>query len=142
MGLLSYSASSSLRKIQSMAFGSFYTWVFHVRKDGLRVSQCSISHSIISTFLDVIVSLLSFRCDCPAYKHRNEVATDVKLIYSAATETEAEFHLELFAEKWDQQYASISKLWRTHWGHVTPLFAFPEGIRKVIYLAMHNIAKK
>jgi putative transposase len=110
-----------------------------------------------------------------SYKHRKEVATDLKLIYSAATETEAEFYLELFAEKWDQQYASISKLWKTHWSHVIPLFAFPADIRKVIYttnaiesvnmslrkvtrnhrifasdesvykvvyLAMHNIAKK
>jgi len=30
-------------------------------------------------------------------------------IYSAATESDAEFNLELFAEKWDKQYPSISK---------------------------------
>lgn len=68
-----------------------------------------------------------------SFKHRKEVAADLKLIYSAATENEAQVYVELFAEKWDQQYASISKLWRTHWSHVTPLFAFPEDIRKVIY---------
>jgi putative transposase len=61
------------------------------------------------------------------------VATDLKAIYSAATETEAEFNLELFAEKWDALYASISKSWRAHWSRVIPLFAFPEDIRKVIY---------
>src|SRR5205085_10824534 len=27
----------------------------------------------------------------------------------------------------------MSKLWRTHWSRVIPLFAFPEDIRKVIY---------
>jgi putative transposase len=68
-----------------------------------------------------------------SYKHRKEVATDLKLIYSAATEPEAQVYLDLFAEKWDQQYRSISKLWRAHWSHVIPLFAFPEDIRKVIY---------
>lgn len=68
-----------------------------------------------------------------SYKHRKEIAADLKLIYGAATETEAEFNLELFAEKWDQQYRSISRLWRAHWSHVIPLFAFPEEIRKVIY---------
>jgi hypothetical protein len=31
-----------------------------------------------------------------------------KAIYAAATESEAEFNLELFAEKWDKQYPSIS----------------------------------
>ncbi len=68
-----------------------------------------------------------------SYKHMKEVATDLKAIYSASTETEAEFNLELFAEKWDAFYPSISKSWRTHWARVIPLFAFPEDIRKVIY---------
>jgi len=68
-----------------------------------------------------------------AYNHRKAVATDLKAIYSASTEAEAEFHLELFAEKWDQQYPTISKSWRAQWARVIPLFAFPEDIRKVIY---------
>jgi putative transposase len=44
-----------------------------------------------------------------------------------------EFNLELFAEKWDALYPSISKSWGAHWARVIPLFAFPEDIRKVIY---------
>jgi putative transposase len=66
-------------------------------------------------------------------KHRKEVAADLKLVYGAATEAEAQVYLDLFAEKWDRLYSSISKLWRTHWSRVIPLFAFPEDIRKVIY---------
>jgi putative transposase len=68
-----------------------------------------------------------------SYKQRKAVATDLKAIYSAATEAEAEFNLELFAEKWDQQYPTISKSWRAQWVRVIPLFAFPGDIRKVIY---------
>ena len=68
-----------------------------------------------------------------SYKHRKAVATDLKAIYSAATESEAEFNLELFAEKWDQQYPTISKSWRAQWARVIPLIAFSEDIRKVIY---------
>jgi putative transposase len=68
-----------------------------------------------------------------SYKHRKAVAADLKAIYSAATEAEAEFNLELFAEKWDQQYPTISKSWRAQWARVIPLFAFSEDIRKVIY---------
>ena len=67
------------------------------------------------------------------YKQRAEVTKDLKAIYSAATEAEAEFQLELFAEKWDKQYPAISKSWRAHWTRVIPLFAFPEEIRRVIY---------
>jgi putative transposase len=68
-----------------------------------------------------------------SHKHMKEVATDLKAIYSASTEAEAEFNLELFAEKWDALYPTISKSWRAHWARVIPLFAFPEDIRKVIY---------
>jgi putative transposase len=68
-----------------------------------------------------------------SYKHMKEVATDLKSIYSASTETDAELQLELFAEKWDTRYPSISKTWRAHWARVIPLFAFPADIRKVIY---------
>ena len=64
-----------------------------------------------------------------SYKHRKEGAADLKLIYSAATEAEAQIYLDLFAEKWDRSYSSISKLWRTHWSRLIPLFAFPEDIR-------------
>jgi transposase-like protein len=66
-------------------------------------------------------------------KHMKAVATDLKAIYSASTEAEAEFNLELFAEKWDALYPSISQSWRAHWTRVIPLFAFPEDIRKVSY---------
>ncbi|HYT34417.1 MAG TPA: transposase [Ktedonobacteraceae bacterium] len=45
-----------------------------------------------------------------SYKHRKEVAADLKLIYGAATEAEAEVYLDLFTEKWNRQYPSISKL--------------------------------
>ena len=68
-----------------------------------------------------------------ATTHRKEVAADLKLIYSAPTEAEAEVYLDLCAEKWDRHYPPISRLWRTHWSHVIPLFAFPADIRRVIY---------
>ena len=42
------------------------------------------------------------------WQQRKQVCADFKAIYAAATESEAEFNLELFAEKWDKQYPSIS----------------------------------
>ena len=64
---------------------------------------------------------------------RKQVCADLKTIYSRATEWEAEFNLELFAQKWEQQYPSISKSWRSHWVNLIPFFAFPPEIRRVIY---------
>jgi putative transposase len=64
-----------------------------------------------------------------SYKHRKEVEASLKLIYSASTEAEAQIYLELFAEKWDRVYPTMSKMWRAHWSRVIPLFAFPADIR-------------
>jgi hypothetical protein len=73
------------------------------------------------------------------YKQRAEVAKDLKTIYAVATEAEAEFNLELFTEKWDQQYPAISKAWRVHWARIIPLFSYPEEIRKVIQVIWNTL---
>jgi transposase-like protein len=67
------------------------------------------------------------------WKDRKEVCGDLKKIYTAATEQEAEMSLEAFGKKWDSKYPTISRLWRNHWQYVIPFFDYPEDIRKVIY---------
>ena len=49
------------------------------------------------------------------WKERKAVAADLKLIYRAATEAEAEQALSDFEVKWDRKYPSISRSWRTNW---------------------------
>jgi putative transposase len=68
-----------------------------------------------------------------SYKDRKAVAADLRLIYTAHTEAEAEQNLVAFAEKWDKQYPTISKSWLHHWHRIIPFFAFPQEIRKAIY---------
>lgn len=68
-----------------------------------------------------------------SYKHYKEICADLKLIYTAVNEAEAELNLELFAEKWDTLYPMISKSWRNHWAKIIPFLAFPQDIRRVIY---------
>ena len=41
--------------------------------------------------------------------------------------------LDDFAGRWDNHYPTISQQWRKKWDHVSPFFAFPQEIRKVIY---------
>lgn len=67
------------------------------------------------------------------WKKRKEVAADLKKIYSAKIIEEAELALTSFAEKWDQEFPSISKSWINRWENITPFFEFPDEIRKVIY---------
>lgn len=67
------------------------------------------------------------------YKNKKEVAKDLKAIYGAKTLEEAELGLSYFKGKWDETYPSISKSWENKWVHLTPFFAYPPEIRKVIY---------
>jgi putative transposase len=68
-----------------------------------------------------------------SWKQRKAVAADLQLIYRASTTDDAYFKLEAFAEKWDGAYPTISQMWRRNWEYLTPFFAYPADIRKVIY---------
>src|SRR5437763_2055981 len=80
-----------------------------------------------------IVHLVRHSLNYVAWKQRKEVAADLKLIYTSATEMEAEQRLNEFAAKWDEKFPLIAKSWRTNWPRVIPFFAHPPEIRKIIY---------
>lgn len=63
----------------------------------------------------------------------SEVAADLRLIYAAPTEAEAERQLTAFEVKWDDSFAPIGQSWRRNWSRLTPFFDYPSDIRKVIY---------
>src|SRR6266404_93385 len=67
------------------------------------------------------------------WKERKAVAADLKLIYRAATESQAEQALSDFELKWDRQYPSISKSWRRHWPELVTFLRYPQEIRKALY---------
>jgi transposase-like protein len=58
---------------------------------------------------------------------------DLRIIYTAADEAAAQTALEGFAERWEQRYPAIVKLWRSHWVEFVPFLAFPAEVRRVIY---------
>ena len=41
--------------------------------------------------------------------------------------------LDTFAKKWDGVCPMVSQTWRRNWDRITPFFAYPAEIRKVIY---------
>lgn len=68
-----------------------------------------------------------------SWKDRKSLVADLKAVYQAATEENALTHLEEFADKWDAKYPTISKSWRTNWQRLSPFFAYPAEIRRIIY---------
>ena len=70
-----------------------------------------------------------------SYKDRKALAADLKKIYTSITSDEAERELEVFAAKWDSKYGAISAQWRRNWPNITPVFDYPDEIRRIIYTA-------
>jgi putative transposase len=82
-----------------------------------------------------------------SWKDRKAVTGDLKTIYQAATEEQAQANLENFAQKWDGRYPTISRSWRANWQRIIPFFAYPEEIRRIIYTtnaieSLNNTLKK
>jgi len=80
-----------------------------------------------------IVHLLRASLNYVSWKQRKQVAADLKPVYRASTAEEAQLRLEEFAVKWDRPYPTIAQMWRRNWERVTPFFAYPAEIRKVVY---------
>jgi putative transposase len=80
-----------------------------------------------------LVHLMRFSLAYVSFKDRKSVASDLKVIYRAATAEEAGQHLDEFAAKWDARYPSIAKSWRANWARVIPMFGFPDDIRWAVY---------
>jgi putative transposase len=80
-----------------------------------------------------LVHLMRFSLCYVSFKDRKAVAADLKAVYRASSADEAEQQLELFAEKWDGRYPSISKSWRANWARVIPMFGLPDDIRRAVY---------
>jgi putative transposase len=80
-----------------------------------------------------IVHLVRASLNYVNWKQRKEVAGDLRRIYQANTVAEAEMQQEEFARKWDAVYPMVSQIWRRNWDRITPFFAYPAEIRRVIY---------
>ena len=110
------------------------TDIFIACVDGLKGFPEAIERVFPQTEVQLcIVHLVRHSLNYVGWKQRKEVARDLKLIYTAATEVEAEQRLADFSLKWDEKFPMIAKSWRSNWTRVIPFFAHPPEIRKVIY---------
>jgi putative transposase len=66
-------------------------------------------------------------------REREQVARDLKPIYTAVDADQAQAELEAFDEKWGQRFPVITQAWLNAWEYVIPFLAFPDEVRRVIY---------
>jgi len=68
-----------------------------------------------------------------SYKDRKRVASQLRLIYRAETVAAARAALDAFAASPDgQRYPTIAPIWERHWEAITPAFAYPPEIRRIL----------
>ena len=102
--------------------------------DGLKGFPQAIESVYPETLVQLcIVHMVRASLNYVNWRDRKQVAVDLKTIYRAATERQAEQELEEFAGKWGTKYQAVGRLWKENWLRVTPFFDFPMEIRKVIY---------
>lgn len=81
-----------------------------------------------------IVHLMRHSLDYVSWKDRKPVAAEIKGIYRAETAELALERLEEFEQSaWGKKYPVIAASWRRHWERVTPFFAYPPEVRRVLY---------
>lgn len=81
-----------------------------------------------------IVHLIRHSMEFASWKDRKTVAQALRTIYRAADAKAGQDALEAFAQgPWGARYPAIAQSWRRNWDLVVPFFAFPEGVRRIIY---------
>jgi len=81
-----------------------------------------------------IVHLIRHSMEFASWKDRKAVAQALRTIYRAADAKAGQDALEAFAQgPWGARYPAIAQSWRRNWDLVVPFFAFPEGVRRIIY---------
>ena len=70
---------------------------------------------------------------CYRRKDRKAVAKDLKTIYTAATEEDAQLALTEFNDIWGQKYPHILQSWLNNWNELSTFFKYPKSIQTLIY---------
>jgi putative transposase len=108
--------------------------VFIACVDGLKGFPEAIEAAFPEALVQLcIVHMVRHSLSYVSWKQRKAVAADLRSVYTAPTEEAAEMALQEFGAKWDKSCPTISQIWRRNWTRITPLFAFPAEIRKIIY---------
>ena len=87
---------------------------------GLAVVQTCIIHLIRNTF------------KYASRKYWDQIARDLRPVYTAPTEAAARARFEEFAEKWCTMYPAIRQLWENAWSEFIPFLDYDVEIRRII----------
>jgi putative transposase len=93
----------------------------------------------MTTVQTCIVHLIRASLKYVPRREREQVARDLKPIYTSKDADQAQAELEAFDEKWGKRFPPITQAWLNAWEHVTPFLAFPAEVRRVIYTTDESV---
>jgi putative transposase len=67
------------------------------------------------------------------WNDRKEMASDLRLVYTAVNREAGETALLELSEKWGKKYPMAIKCWENNWEDLATFFDFPSEIRRLIY---------
>ena len=86
----------------------------------------------LTTVQQCIIHLLRNTFRFASRKYWNQIAHDLRPVYTAASEAEALARFEEFAEKWGKPYPAIKKLWDSAWAEFIPFLDYDVEIRRIV----------
>ena len=102
--------------------------------DGLKGFPEAIAAEYSDTRIQLcIVHMVRNSLKLVPWKDYKAVTSDLKQVYQASTEMEAQAQLEQFEKTWDDKYPQISRSWRSNWHNLIAIYDYPAEIRKIIY---------
>jgi len=86
----------------------------------------------LTTVQACIIHLIRNTFGYASRRYWDQIAHDLRPVYTAATQAEAWARFEEFAEKWGKPYPAIKRLWENAWSEFVPFLDYDVEIRKII----------
>jgi putative transposase len=103
--------------------------------DGLKGMSEALAAVFPQTTLQTcIVHLIRHSMEFANWKERKAMAAALRPIYAAPSADAADAALAAFEQgPWGRKFPTVVATWRRAWPRVTPFFAFPPDVRRLIY---------
>ncbi|MFZ5872406.1 MAG: IS256 family transposase [Actinomycetota bacterium] len=108
--------------------------VFFVVCDGLKGLPDSVNAVFPAAIVQAcVIHLIRATLRYASRKYWDQLAGDLRRIYTAPSVEAAWAAFEELEEKWGKPYPAIPKLWRAAWEEFTPFLAYDVEIRRVLF---------
>jgi transposase-like protein len=108
--------------------------VFFVVCDGLKGLPDSVNAVFPQAIVQAcVIHLIRATLRYASRKYWDQLARDLRAIYTAPTVEAAWAAFEELEEKWGKSYPAIPKLWRAAWEEFTPFLSYDVEIRRVLF---------